>query len=51
MVFHVFFRKRTDFYLCSFLSFKPYDRREKNKGIGVELAHSVGDGLFQAGGL
>lgn len=27
------------------------DIREKSKGIGVELSHSVGDGLFQAGGL
>jgi predicted ribosome-associated RNA-binding protein Tma20 len=27
------------------------NRREKNKGIGIELAHYLGDGLFQAAEL
>jgi predicted ribosome-associated RNA-binding protein Tma20 len=27
------------------------DRREKNKGVGIELAHFLGDGLFQAAEL
>lgn len=27
------------------------DIRAKNKGVGIELAHSLGDGLFLADGL
>jgi hypothetical protein len=34
-------------YLTSIVCFACGSSREKNKGIGIEVAHFIGDGLFQ----